>query len=579
MSISIKPVLSVGEESPVRFIGKKGKVIVNVANTEYEVVKKVAKEHFQWKLTEYPQSDWDLTWTDTAVPTEKLSKMKPYQKINHFPGMHGICKKHYLAWNLNKMQKIFPQEYSFYPKTWVLPGDYSDLKLHADRRRTFIVKPEASSQGQGIYLLKKFEDINLSERLVVQEYINSPFLINGLKFDFRVYVLVTGCNPLRAFIHEEGLTRFATEPYSPPVEENFTNSCMHLTNYAINKNSSKFVHNKSEFKDDEGHKRSLSSTFRLLSDIGCDVEALKQEIEKMICKTLCCVQPALSYHYQTCQPGDQSNSMCFELLGFDVILDRNLKPWLLEVNHSPSFTTDSPLDYKIKYVLIKETMQMLNLNVARRQAYSKVNKTRYFSMQKTRNPEFRNPTAQNESQKDSWESSNQGGFKALILPENIEKLTNFMQTAQKVWSEISKLGVKKPAFQSKLSIKSIPKNRSIQARKKLRISNSIKPSQSLIITEESKDSDVLEIQKLIDSNKLSFNFLNGKDLIYYNQLNDIFKHRRHSITFLKGTEFHNTVFKLLKPIEKPKEVGVGSFVAPKSFNFIPACINKIKPYK
>ena len=579
MSIGIKPNLSIGEEKAVRYIGKNNKVIVNVANTDYDVVKKVVKEHFLWKLTENSQSDWDLTWTDTAVPTEKLTKMKPYQKINHFPGMHGICKKHYLAWNLNKMQKIFPQEYNFYPKTWVLPGDYSNLKLHADRQRTFIVKPEASSQGQGIYLLKKFEDINLSERLVVQEYINNPFLINDLKFDFRVYVLVTGCNPLRAYIHEEGLTRFATEPYCPPVEDNFTNSCMHLTNYAINKNSSKFVHNKSELKDDVGHKRSLSSTFQLLSDIGCDVDALKQEIEKMICKTLCCVQPSLSYHYQTCQPGDQSNSMCFELLGFDVILDRNLKPWLLEVNHSPSFTTDSPLDYKIKYRLIKETMQMLNLNVSRRKANTKVKKARYFSVQKTMNPESKISDVQNESQKDSWESSNRGGFKALMLPENAEKLTNFMQTAKKVWSEISKLGIKKPLLQSKLSTKSIPKNRSIQARRRLNISGSIKPSQSVIITEESKDSDISEIQKLIESNKLSFNFLNGKDLIYYNQLNDIFKHRRHSITFLKGTEFHNTVFKLLKPIEKPKEVGVGSFVAPKSFNFISVYRNKIKPYK
>ena len=40
--------------------------------------------------------------------------------------------------------------------------------------------------------------------------------------------------------------------------------------------------------------------------------------------------------------------MCFELLGFDVILDSELTPWLLEVNHAPSFATDSPLDYEIK---------------------------------------------------------------------------------------------------------------------------------------------------------------------------------------------------------------------------------------
>ena len=38
------------------------------------------------------------------------------------------------------------------------------------------------------------------------------------------------------------------------------------------------------------------------------------------------------------------NNMCFEILGFDIILDNNCNPWLLEINHSPSFTVDSSLD-------------------------------------------------------------------------------------------------------------------------------------------------------------------------------------------------------------------------------------------
>jgi tubulin polyglutamylase TTLL6/13 len=53
--------------------------------------------------------------------------------------------------------------------------------------------------------------------------------------------------------------------------------------------------------------------------------------------------------------------MCFELLGFDIMLDSNLRPWILEVNHSPSFSTDTPLDFKIKKNLITDTIKMLGL--------------------------------------------------------------------------------------------------------------------------------------------------------------------------------------------------------------------------
>ena len=40
--------------------------------------------------------------------------------------------------------------------------------------------------------------------------------------------------------------------------------------------------------------------------------------------------------------------MCFEILGFDVLIDEKLKPWLIEINHAPSFSTDTPFDFKIK---------------------------------------------------------------------------------------------------------------------------------------------------------------------------------------------------------------------------------------
>lgn len=82
-----------------------------------------------------------------------------------------------------------------------------------------------------------------SDHYVVQRYLQKPYLIDGLKFDFRLYVLLAGCDPLRIYLYYEGLTRFATEPYKEPNRDNLENMCMHLTNYAINKDNPNFLFN------------------------------------------------------------------------------------------------------------------------------------------------------------------------------------------------------------------------------------------------------------------------------------------------------------------------------------------------
>jgi tubulin polyglutamylase TTLL6/13 len=97
------------------------------------------------------------------------------------------------------------------------------------------------SQGKGIFLTKSWEDINTHEHNVAQTYISNPLLLNGLKFDLRIYVLLYGVNPLRIYVFEEGLVRFATVPYELPSYKNYNNVYMHLTNYAINKMSDRYI--------------------------------------------------------------------------------------------------------------------------------------------------------------------------------------------------------------------------------------------------------------------------------------------------------------------------------------------------
>lgn len=79
---------------------------------------------------------------------------------------------------------------------------------------------------------------------------------------------------MRIYIYKEGLARFATEEYDSPNRENIDNVCMHLTNYAINKDSSNFIFNEDENDMSVGHKRSLTSVFETLSSEGADVDKL-----------------------------------------------------------------------------------------------------------------------------------------------------------------------------------------------------------------------------------------------------------------------------------------------------------------
>ena len=59
--------------------------------------------------------------------------------------------------------------------------------------------------------------------------------------------------------------------------------------------------------------------------------------------------------------------MCFQVLGFDIMIDKNYRPWLIEVNQSPSFATDSPLDYRVKKAVLTDTFKMLNVSWAKRE--------------------------------------------------------------------------------------------------------------------------------------------------------------------------------------------------------------------
>ncbi|XP_076224308.1 tubulin polyglutamylase TTLL13-like isoform X3 [Nomia melanderi] len=184
----------------------------------------------------------------------------------------------------------------------------------------------------------------------------SPFLVDGYKFDLRIYALITSCDPLRVYVYNDGLARFATSRYKEPNGHNTSNVFMHLTNYAVNKHSRMYV-----IDEEVGSKRKISTLNKWLRTKDVDVNELCQRIDEIIIKTISAAYPILKHSYHTCFPTHDKTYACFELLGFDVLIDWKLKPYLLEVNHSPSFHTDAQIDKDIKEGLLMDTFAMLNL--------------------------------------------------------------------------------------------------------------------------------------------------------------------------------------------------------------------------
>jgi hypothetical protein len=89
----------------------------------------------------------------------------------------------------------------------------------------------------------------------------------------------------------------------------------------------------------------------------------------IILKTLLVCEPFLFHTYKMCRPGQLpgTESVCFEILGFDILIDEKLKPWVVEVNRCPSFGATQQIDYDIKSRLLTESFELLHLRASDRQ--------------------------------------------------------------------------------------------------------------------------------------------------------------------------------------------------------------------
>eukprot|EP00743_Colponemidia_sp_Colp-15_P008256 GILK01008960.1.p1 GENE.GILK01008960.1~~GILK01008960.1.p1 ORF type:complete len:1151 (-),score=218.57 GILK01008960.1:197-3385(-) len=298
-------------------------------------------------------SDWMFLWTGGSIKPYMFQTLTRYQKVNHFPRAYEVTRKDCLYRNLARMQALHGHKhFPFIPKSYILPMEQAALTqdMNRDKTELWICKPHASSRGRGVFVTNRADEIPHASNMIVSRYISNPLLINGYKFDIRLYVAVTSFNPLRIYLYKEGFARIATVQYNQRPD-NIDNRFMHLTNYSVNKHSADFVQNEDAAVDDLGNKWSLAALRRWLQEEGVDDVQVFEQIQDVVIKTILSVE---SIVHSACQMFVPYRNNCFELFGFDILLDNTHRPWLLEVNLSPSLHCDSPLDQKIKGSMLSD---------------------------------------------------------------------------------------------------------------------------------------------------------------------------------------------------------------------------------
>lgn len=332
-----------------------------------------------WKETD-SETDWNFFWSDVAWMRDGFDhiRLDDSMHVNHFRNHYELTRKDLMVKNFKRMKRALEREdradeaakFDFFPATFSLPADWSmfDMEFKRNPNAVWIMKPPAKAQGKGIFLFSKMSQISewrkdykfktINERkeeekagtgpepYLAQRYIDNPHLIGGKKYDMRIYVLVTSFAPLTVWLHRTGFARFCHSRFSM---DDIDNTFIHLTNVAVQKTNPKYAPQK-------GCKWGLRSLRQYLTaSVGeAGSNQAFADIQAMILRTLQSVQRIM-----------MNDKHCAELYGYDVMLDNELKPILIETNASPSITAETPADYHLKFNLIEDFFNVLDLEKRR----------------------------------------------------------------------------------------------------------------------------------------------------------------------------------------------------------------------
>eukprot|EP00929_Paragymnodinium_shiwhaense_P080734 TRINITY_DN42123_c0_g1_i1.p1 TRINITY_DN42123_c0_g1~~TRINITY_DN42123_c0_g1_i1.p1 ORF type:complete len:464 (-),score=71.92 TRINITY_DN42123_c0_g1_i1:196-1587(-) len=364
-----------------------GSMNLSCSRSSFDVLARVADDLGVEVILE--DEGGDVLWAGRREDAfAQLLSVKEGQLLNRIPGMSVACEKLSTHACLSRGCPL-----PFWPATWAYTGTKAEmLSARIFQELTtgahVIVKPSRTAKGIGIVVACNQEELcsallgirrslresaggeqdllRISDDAIVQEYVSPPLLLNGLKFDFRLYVFVCPAEDSHismedlgpGFLCREGLARFCTKPYAHLRDNKSDWVDAHLTNTSVSMTSSTFQPAKDPDDGENGSKRKVSAVLKCLEKQGVlSTTSFWQAVEVLVSTVLRRLTPAIYEHaaapetyttppfpgidgHLSSRVAPQVFAQAFNLLGVDVILNAHGEPFLLEVNAAPSLGVD-----------------------------------------------------------------------------------------------------------------------------------------------------------------------------------------------------------------------------------------------